>query len=315
MSPSRISAPRLVGRFEGDEPGPLLIAVGAMHGNEPAGVLAIERLLGMLAHERAFRPGFAYRGAFVGLVGNVAAYAAGRRYLRYDLNRHLDPLRLAGLRAAGPEHLAAEDAEAVALTDAVAEAVATHAPRHVVLVDLHTTTASGGTFSIVADDPASRAIALDLHAPVLLGMLDGISDTSLHYFRTERLGVPTTSLVFESGQHREPASVDRAVSALVHTMRSIGAVHPRDVEGRHDELLRASAEGTPQVVRFAYKHAIAPADGFAMRPGYRNFMPVRAGEVLADDIRGEVRCPRDGLILMPLYQAQGEDGFFVVEEV
>lgn len=306
--------PRVLGRFDGVERGPLLIAIGAMHGNEPAGVLAIERAFELLAHERAFRPAFAYRGRFVGLTGNRAALAMGRRFLRHDLNRWLDPERIEALRARGAE-LSAEDAEALALTDAVRAEVADYDPAHVVVIDLHTTTADGGFFSIVNDSPGGRAIALDLHAPVILGMLGGLRDTTLHYFTTAQFGRPVTSLVFESGSHADPGSLTRAVSALVNAMRSIGSVHPRDVEQRHNDALLAAAEGLPALVRFRYAHGITAADRFRMRPGYVNFDPVTEGEVLADDVRGEVRSPLTGRILMPLYQAQGEDGFFLVEEL
>jgi len=304
---------RVLGRFDGVERGPLLIAIGAMHGNEPAGVLAIERLFELLAHERAFKPSFTYRGRFVGLTGNRNALAQGRRYLRYDLNRWLNPERIERLR--DHEELSDEDEEAVALTDAVRDEISAYEPSYVVVIDLHTTTADGGFFSIVNESPGSRAIALDLHAPVILGMLEGLADTSLHYFSTPQLGLPVTSIVFESGSHGDPKSVDRALSALVNTMRSIGSVHPRDVEDHHNETLQNEARDLPQLVRFRYAHAITPSDRFTMRPGYVNFSPVVEGEILGQDVRGDVASPLTGLILMPLYQAQGEDGFFLVEEL
>ncbi|MFK8058037.1 MAG: succinylglutamate desuccinylase/aspartoacylase family protein [Saprospiraceae bacterium] len=304
---------RILGRFDGEERGPLLLAIGGMHGNEPAGVLAIERLLEMLAFERVNRPEFMYRGRFVGLIGNKQALSKGRRFLREDLNRFFNPERVAALNPA--DDLIEEDAEAYELINAIRTEIADYQPSHVVLIDLHTTTADGGVFSIVNDSPAARAIALDLRAPVILGMLEGISGTSLHYFNTKNLGTEAVCLVFESGQHDDPLSVDRAVSALIKTMRSIGAVHPRDVEGHHDEILRASTEHLPDLVRFALNHGISPADQFVMRPGYLNFDPIKKGEHLADDINGPVLSPRDGLILMPLYQKQGDDGFFVVDEL
>jgi succinylglutamate desuccinylase len=52
-----------------------------------------------------------------------------------------------------------------------------------------------------------------------------------------------------------------------------------------------------------------------MHAGYKNFDPVRRSEILADDVTGEVRSPEAGLILMPLYQKLGEDGFFIGREV
>ena len=284
-----------------------------MHGNDPAGVLAVEQLLEMLAFERMNKLEFMYRGRFVGMIGNRQAFEKKRRFILKDLNRSLNPDRVANLSYL--ETLTAEDLEAHELTHAVRAEIADYQPSHVVVLDLHTTTADGGVFSIVNDSPGARAIALDLRAPVILGMLEGLSGTSLHYFTSQILGTSTVSIVFESGQHDDPLSVDRAVSALVKTMRGIGAVHPRDVEGRHDEILRQSTEGLPHLVRFALNHSITPSDNFVMRPGYCNFDPIKKGEHLADDVNGKVLSPKDGLIVMPLYQKQGDDGFFIVDEL
>jgi len=38
---------------------------------------------------------------------------------------------------------------------------------------------------------------------------------------------------------------------------------------------------------------------------------VRAGTLLARDKAGEIRAREDGIVVMPLYQGQGEDGFFL----
>ena len=37
-------------------------------------------------------------------------------------------------------------------------------------------------------------------------------------------------------------------------------------------------------------------------------------EILADNTNGTVRAPVSGRLLMPLYQKQGDDGFFIVTE-
>jgi succinylglutamate desuccinylase len=47
-----------------------------------------------------------------------------------------------------------------------------------------------------------------------------------------------------------------------------------------------------------------------MEPGFKNLDHARAEQLLARDRNGEIRAPRDGLVLLPLYQKQGEDGFF-----
>jgi succinylglutamate desuccinylase len=60
-----------------------------------------------------------------------------------------------------------------------------------------------------------------------------------------------------------------------------------------------------------HRHAIGAEDDFAMQPGHRSFDQVEQDQVLAHDRRGEVKSPESGWLLMPLYQAQGDDGFFL----
>jgi succinylglutamate desuccinylase len=52
-----------------------------------------------------------------------------------------------------------------------------------------------------------------------------------------------------------------------------------------------------------------------MKPGYVNFQKINRGETLAVSQEGDVQSPSDGLILMPKYQPQGDDGFFIVENL
>lgn len=64
-----------------------------------------------------------------------------------------------------------------------------------------------------------------------------------------------------------------------------------------------------------YRHVIAPEDGFQMEPGFRNFQPIRRGQVLAKDRSGKIEARETSLILMPLYQTLGDDGFFLGRDV
>ena len=45
-----------------------------------------------------------------------------------------------------------------------------------------------------------------------------------------------------------------------------------------------------------------------MAPGFKNL--AREGQLLATDKNGEIRAPKDGLVILPLYQGLGNDGFF-----
>jgi hypothetical protein len=79
--------------------------------------------------------------------------------------------------------------------------------------------------------------------------------------------------------------------------------------------LAQSTAGIPSVLEVRYRHAIEAGDRFVMEPGYVNFQPVVRGQLLARDRRGEIRAGERGRILLPLYQSQGADGFFLVRAV
>ena len=52
-----------------------------------------------------------------------------------------------------------------------------------------------------------------------------------------------------------------------------------------------------------------------MEPGFANFQPIERGQVLARDSQGAIEAPMKGWLLLPLYQGQGEDGFFIGRDV
>lgn len=304
----------VLGEFIGSEPGPLLICMTGMHGNETAGVEAAKTVFKLLEMEPHVNPTFSYRGVFLGLLGNAAAYQQQKRFIEKDLNRVWTRENVQKVKHTPYEKLRAEDKELRELVELIEAKIHQHKPTRVVLLDLHTTSAHGGIFSIATDAPESIRIAVELHAPVITGMLEGISGTTLHYFVKENFGLPTVGVAFEAGQHEDYLSVNRCMAAIINCMRSIRAVRPEDVENRHDALLIEYSKDLPKVARLVKVHHIRPSDHFRMKPGFRNFQRVHKGQLLATDIRGPIYAPQDGLILMPLYQNQGSDGFFIIRE-
>ncbi|HMQ48974.1 MAG TPA: succinylglutamate desuccinylase/aspartoacylase family protein [Saprospiraceae bacterium] len=304
---------RLIGRFRGTEPGPLLICFGGVHGNEAAGILALETLFHLLDREPLVNPGFLFHGELLALKGNLQALQVQQRFIARDLNRMWTKSQVEAVKKTPEAELHNEALELKQLIATIEEDIEQCQPEKLVLLDLHTTAAFGGIFAIPSDEPESLEIAKSLHAPVVRGMMRGLQGTSLHYFNTENFGMPTTAVCFEAGQHQEELSVQRALAAIINCMRSIGCVRPEDVENRHDELLIRFSAHLPKVCDLVYRHPIAPDDAFKMQPGYQNFQAIQRGELLAHDRHGPIYAPEDGYILMPLYQAQGEDGFFLLK--
>ncbi|RMH15868.1 MAG: aspartoacylase [Acidobacteria bacterium] len=298
---------RVVGHLVGAQPGPTLICVASVHGNEPAGYHGARRVLAALAIATE-----QLRGSLLVLAGNLKALAAGRRYLEEDLNRIWLSERLAVLRAGAPPSTAEE--EELRALDCELRAAVDAATGPVFVIDLHTTSAPGPAFVVLNDTLPNRAFALQLPTPVVLGLEEELSGTLLGYLSTH---ADVTSIGFESGQHDEPAAVDKAAAAIWLALEASGVVDARDraeVQAAH-ELLAGEGSGLPHMVDVHYRHPVEPGDDFRMLPGFVGFQPVHAGMILAYDRNGPVRAPLDGLILMPLYQGQGDDGFFIVRPV
>ncbi len=306
---------RIIGRYTGTEKGPLVIAFGAMHGNEPAGVKALEAMFEALQNEPLKNPSFQFRGRLLGLIGNVKAYQKGVRFIEKDLNRQWTPDNINRAKSTPIDQLEPEIQELKTLLQIIEEEIAAYDPARIIILDLHTTTAHGGIFTLPARDPDSERIALELHAPVIKGLLEGISGTTLHYFVQANFEQKISAVTFESGQHQEPLSISRAIAAITNCLRTINCVKKDDVESRHDNILIEHSASLPKMSQLLYVHSIKPDDEFVMHPGFKNFDAVDLGQLLANDAHGEIKAKQKGRLLMPLYQKQGEDGFFLIQSL
>ncbi|MCB9734066.1 MAG: succinylglutamate desuccinylase/aspartoacylase family protein [Deltaproteobacteria bacterium] len=295
---------RVLGTYGGERPGPVLVLVGGIHGNEGAGVRAAERVLAWLATAEV-----PLRGRVVALVGNAPALAAGARFVDVDLNRGWSPGRVAAARAGELAVATSEDAQQRALLGALdaARRRASEALGFAVL-DLHSFSAAGAPFVVTCASERTLAMARAAGLPAITGLERQIPGTFVEFCCGD--GAP--ALGVEGGTHDDPATARQLSAVVVRVLRHLGMVAAEDVDDGGAGAGRAGeGDGPPEVVEIVYRHAIGPDDGFRMRPGYRNLARVREGEELADDARGPVRAPRDGWLVMPLYQGQGDDGFFL----
>lgn len=305
---------RIINTFEGTLPGPLLIVIGALHGNEPAGVRALEMVFEALELERRDNPDFQFQGKLVGIIGNLQAFLLHQRFLEQDLNRVWTAEFLEEAKASKAEDLKAEGRETLHLFELIQAECQSGKTEKVVFLDLHTTSADGGVFSIPTDEDESLQLAQHLGAPAIIGLQESISGTLLGFAKNGSFSASRPLCVaFESGQHESPHAITRSAIAIVRCLRTLGCVNDRALLDFSASLVLPFLANLPPVVRFRYAHHIEAEDGFKMRPGYVNFQPIQQGEHLADDVHGPVLSPDNGLILMPLYQAKGSDGFFIVQ--
>ncbi len=296
---------RVLGRIRGPRPGPTLIGVGGLHGNEPAGVLALKSVLEDLGTRQA-----QVSGEFVALSGNRAALAKDRRFLSRDLNRLWTPNRIRALQETSSfAHV--EDEELSQLHE-VAHEVIGEARGPVHLLDLHTASGPAEPFTSIVDSHTNRKFALSITVSLVLGLGELVEGTLLGYLANRGI----SGVVFEGGQHHHPGTLASLRAALWLGLSGAGVIQDvafPEVTWARKRLI-AATNGLPPVLELRYRHPVSPDDDFQMLPGFRSFQPIVPGQVLARDRNGDVLSPEGGRLLLPLYQAEGEDGFFLVRE-
>ena len=278
-----------------------------MHGNEPAGIIALERVLKHLGEHQ-----LPMRGKIVAVLGNMRALARKQRFIESDLNRIWRDEVIARIRTQEPSADAPEENELREILE-VYNRFAKTPNLGIIFLDLHTTSAGGAPFQCMGDTLQNRKVAYRISVPLILGLEEVIHGSLLEYVG-ERGHV---AIAIEGGQHDDPVTVEHHEAAIWEALVAADMLDEVDVPAfeRHRSRLKGASRGVPHVVEIIHRHGLAPDDEFKMRPGFCNFHPVRKGELLATDKNGEIRSPRNCLLLLPCYQGQGNDGFFLGREV
>ncbi len=283
--------------FAAETPGPKLLVLGAVHGNEPCGAVAIPHVIAeLMTGKRNLVRG---RVTFVP-VCNPRAYAAGERYIDRNLNRYLVP-------QAHPDCYEARLGNILCGLLADCDA----------LLDLHSTPRGNEPHVYVEpSNPAEYAYAAHLG---LRTLITGWEDV---YAATDRKaveqihpdeGIGTEQAVrrrgglaalVECGQDGDPQAVEVAYRAIHNALKHFGMVEEK-----------ALASGATRLVRMT-KVYYRDDNGAFTRP-WRDFDPVEAGEPMAIRANGTRLCaPANGLVVMPQPDcALGPEWFyFGVEE-
>lgn len=296
----------MIGHLTQQRPGPLVMLIGGLHGNEQEGIRATEKVFEQLKD-------YLINGEIIGLRGNLPALAQGRRFLSYDLNRCWTEAHLRYLRSQPLNHPKPEDREAAELLKIIDRYAANSSFTTKVLADLHTTSAQRGSFVIVPEYYAKHPVLTALQLPVVVNMEYFLKGTLLNYACDRGF----ISFAFEGGQIGTQAAVDLHVAGIWSMLLEVGAVKnvPDHLQTQHTRHLRQFTKDLPRRMVAKSMHLVHENANFTMNQGYFNFKPIQKGEILAHDDNGPIAAPQDGLIFMPLYQREGSDGFFIVEPV
>ncbi|WP_027001603.1 succinylglutamate desuccinylase/aspartoacylase domain-containing protein [Hugenholtzia roseola] len=281
-----------------------LILLGSLHGNEKAGYLGLESVVSTI--QRLKIP---LKGHLLALAGNLEALRLGKRYLRQDLNRLWQPQYLENI-----DTYTEQDGDLFQLKEiyqTLQKYTQANRYRRRVFIDLHTTSAPDGIFAI-STPTSDLALLKKLDVPIIHGLTRGLAGTSMGFMSEQ--GYET--FAFEAGQTGSEQAIYDIAAGIWRILAALGMVEshliPKEVEEKAQLKSYLERKKLAQELDFFMVHRVEQGDDFCMRAGFVNFQFVEKGELLAQDKRGEIRAPLDAYLLMPLYQKEGQDGFFLV---
>ncbi len=299
------SVQRVIGHVKGEFKGPTVVFFGGVHGNEPAGVVALQRVFSALKNTSS--PCF---GEFFGIAGNLPALEKEIRFLDEDLNRIWFPHRLESLhRDSSVQN--AETGEMLALYQCIKDILATASPPFY-FIDIHTTSGETEPFIVVNDSLLNRKFTSSYPLPVILGIEEYLTGAMLSYIN--ELGY--VAFGYESGKHKDPEAITNAENFIWYTLGLTG-FYPLDAKGidKAKAKLDVSNITSKRFYEIYHQYLIKEGAYFKMLPGFENFQIVPKGQAIAVNGKGTILTRKKRQLFMPLYQKKGREGFYFIRSV
>ncbi len=295
---------RVIDQIKGGPNGPTLVFFAGIHGNEPAGVFALKHVLQELKIQET-----PVQGEVYAIAGNLPALKKGVRFGKEDLNRIWFPHRIKTIESR--ENLYEEEKELADIYDLL-QNILQHGKPPFYFIDLHTTSSDTYPFIVLNDSLLNRKYASNYPLPTILGIEEYLEGALLSYIN--ELGY--VSLGFESGSHDDIKAIKNSMDFVRYTLGITSAVafEPVEMLRLRNEIFKSGGVSN-RFYEIYYQHDIAPMDSFEMFPGFINFQKIPRGVELAKN-NGEVLTTRGKRqIFMPLYQDQGNEGFYFIRPI
>ncbi|MGB7784979.1 MAG: succinylglutamate desuccinylase/aspartoacylase family protein, partial [Salinimicrobium sp.] len=275
---------------------------GGVHGNEPSGVKALEKVFAELEKTKP-----EINGRIIGLRGNTAALKKDQRFIDEDLNRTWTE---ENIKNSDPE--TQEQREMNEIIEVLESCPEKNFTKRYFL-DCHTTSSASAPYISVQEVHDNDSWAHKFPTYIVRGFSDIVYGAIDHYL--SRTGL--TGFVFEAGQHTSLESVENHEGMIWLALKQACGLDLEKISCYPECVTRFSEKNAPEQKTFEiiYRHEIKKGDSFKMEPGFKNFQPIKDGELLATNNGKEIKSEWDAFIFMPLYQSQGNDGFFVIQEV
>ncbi len=306
-SPEDIATDRIIGHFEGNGQGPTLVFFGGIHGNEPSGVKALEHVFSILEENKTVTNGNVY-----GIRGNIPALLREQRFLISDLNRMWTQAGIDQIKQKGKEVRSHEENELAEIYTLLRNML-TNQPPPFYFIDFHTTSSETLPFITINDAVINRKFSSLFPVPVILGIEEYLEGPLLSHINEHGY----VSMGFESGQHFTDEAEKNSIAFTWLTLLYTNVLKKEQLpeEAIFYRQLKASAQNDNTFYEVTHRHKIKPNDSFETLLGLQSFDDLKKGTVFARHNGVEIEAEKDSILFMPLYQKQGEEGFFLIRKI
>ncbi len=294
---------RIFHHIKSENRGSTVVFFAGIHGNEYAGVTALNNVLKTINQNDII-------GEIYGVYGNIKALEKNKRFLASDLNRMWTTNKLNGLNS--KEELKDEEQEQAQLFTFIKQLFATN-KTPIYFIDLHTTSSKSLPFVTINDALVNRKFSSCFPVPVVLGIEEYLEGPLLSYLNT--LGY--VSLGFESGQHTDPLSVKNCEAFIYLTLKHSGILIKNEAEKikKNENILKLASKNVSLIFEVIFKYHIQPKETFSMQDGFESFQDIKKGTALAITNGKPIYSNYSATLFMPLYQKSGNDGFFIIRPI
>ncbi len=297
---------RIIGKIEGNQPGPTVIFMSGIHGNEPSGVFALHQVFKEINESNPQLQGTVYA-----LSGNLWALERGMRFQKEDLNRLWKEEKIEKILQTPNDQLSEDAKQLKDIYQTLFSIIESHSPPFY-FFDLHTTSSETIPFITVNDSLLNRKFTRQYPLPLVLGIEEYLDGPLLSYIN--KLGY--VAFGYEAGQHHALSAIENQVAFVYLSLFFSGVLIKKDtLFYQYYEVLAKSSMGRMFFYEIFYRYHLSKTEKFIMKPGYVNFQLIKKDEIIAYSNDQEIKAIQSGKLFMPLYQGQGEDGFFLIKRV
>jgi len=301
----KIAIERVLGNIKGENDTPSVVIIAGMHGNETAGIHASKKILHKIDRDK-----IRFKGNLYVISGNLNALQKNIRFEKADLNRLWTHENMEHINFS-KNGFNADVKEQIAIYEIIKE-ILVNDKGPFYFIDLHTTSSETTPFITISDSLNNRRFSSNFSIPIVLGIeeyLDGPLLTYINEFGHVALG-------FEGGEHHDKESIDNCEAFVWLALEASGCVSKSQIKEfsyYKNTLLEHSKK--LQFYEIDYRYLINGTEDFMMINVFDNFQKIKKDQVLALSGNTQVKASMDGMIFMPLYQDQGDDGFFIITKI